>query len=70
MRKIRTALLCGLGLSLVIKTLQYLFGTGVSELDDLTLNTLRVWIGAVTVQRYRNDVDKRISLYSFFIGIG
>lgn len=46
-RKIRTALLCGLGLSLVIETLQYIFGTGVSELDDLTLNTLRVWIGAV-----------------------
>lgn len=47
MRKIRTALLCGLGLSLVIEILQYLFGTGVSGLDDLTLNTLGVWIGAV-----------------------
>lgn len=28
-------------------------GKGVSELDDLALNTLGVWIGAVAVQRYR-----------------
>lgn len=28
-------------------------GKGVSELDDLALNTLGVWIGEVAVQRYR-----------------
>lgn len=50
--KIRAVLLCGVGLSLVIETLQYIFGIGVSELDDLAFNTLGVWIGAVTVQRY------------------
>lgn len=40
------AALCGLMLSLVIETLQYLFGTGISELDDLLLNTLGTWLGA------------------------
>lgn len=31
--------------SLLIETLQYVFGTGFSELDDLVLNTLGAWIG-------------------------
>lgn len=52
--RIRTAALCGLGLSLMIETMQYLFGTGVTELDDLVLNTLGTWIGAAGVWLYRN----------------
>ena len=36
--------------SLLIETLQYVFGTGFSELDDLVLNTLGAWIGGVLVK--------------------
>lgn len=32
--------------SLMIETLQYVFGTGYSELDDLILNTLGAGLGA------------------------
>jgi len=38
-------LLSGLFLSLVIEFLQYAFGTGISEADDLILNTLGALIG-------------------------
>lgn len=36
--------------SLLIETLQYVFGTGFSELDDLVLNTLGAWIGGSLVK--------------------
>lgn len=39
--------LSGLLLSFLIEFLQYVFGTGVSELDDLILNSLGAWIGAL-----------------------
>lgn len=39
--------LAGLLFSFIIEFLQYVFGTGVSELDDLILNSLGAWIGAV-----------------------
>lgn len=35
--------------SLMIECLQYAFGTGYSELDDLILNTLGAWLGAAAV---------------------
>lgn len=38
--------LAGLMLSMIIECLQYLFGTGISELDDLILNSLGTWCGA------------------------
>ncbi|MCD8340730.1 MAG: VanZ family protein [Clostridiales bacterium] len=38
--------LAGFGLSLAIEAGQYLFGTGVSDLADLILNTLGVFLGA------------------------
>lgn len=41
--------LYGFLFSLLIETLQYVFGTGFSELDDLVLNTLGAWIGGVIV---------------------
>ncbi len=43
----------GLLFSLMIETLQYVFGTGVSELDDLVLNTLGCVCGAVFVRILR-----------------
>lgn len=36
---------CGLLLSLLIETLQFLLGTGVSDLDDLILNTVGSMLG-------------------------
>ena len=38
--KLWQAALAGLGLSLVVETMQFVLGSGVSELDDLILNTL------------------------------
>jgi len=43
------AALYGFCFSLVIETLQYVFGTGFSELDDLILNTFGAWAGAALV---------------------
>ena len=37
--------LAGLGLSLLVETAQFLLGSGVSELDDLILNTAGAMLG-------------------------
>lgn len=50
----RTAL-AGLAFSFSIEFFQYLFGTGVSELDDLILNTLGVWVGAVIARCFKKE---------------
>ncbi len=44
--KLKTIAVMGLFFSLFIETMQYVLGTGVSELDDLILNTLGTVIGA------------------------
>lgn len=41
----KSTLLCGLGLSLYIEVSQFIFGTGVSEVEDLILNTAGTGIG-------------------------
>lgn len=49
--------LCGMLFSFCIETMQYVFGTGVTELDDLILNTFGAFLGAVSVklfQKFRN----------------
>lgn len=43
--KLWQAALAGLGLSLLVETLQFVLGSGVSELDDLILNTLGAALG-------------------------
>lgn len=43
-------LLWGFLLSFFIESMQFIFGTGVSELDDLILNTLGVWIGVIIMK--------------------
>lgn len=53
-----TAVLCGLFLSLLIETMQFIFGTGVSELDDLILNSLGTWAGAAAVQMWKHLCKK------------
>lgn len=44
--KFRTIAVIGLLFSFFIETMQYILGTGVSELDDLILNTFGAIIGA------------------------
>ena len=41
------AAISGLLLSLCIEIMQYMFGTGISELDDLILNTFGAVLGAL-----------------------
>ncbi len=43
----KSTILWGLGLSLYIEMSQFLFGTGVSEVEDLILNTAGTGIGYV-----------------------
>jgi len=45
--------LCGVGLSLLIESLQYILGCGVTETDDLLLNTCGAAIGALLYSVYR-----------------
>lgn len=47
-RSLPQALLLGLAFSLVIEILQFIFATGISELDDLILNTAGAGLGALT----------------------
>lgn len=49
-RKLLHIAIDGFLFSLLIETLQYVFGTGFSELDDLVLNTLGAWIGGGLVK--------------------
>lgn len=48
-RGILRAAVLGLALSFVIEAMQYLFGTGISELDDLVLNIAGAVLGALSV---------------------
>lgn len=45
--KVWLMVLIGLLFSLLIETLQYIFGTGISEIDDLILNSFGTWIGVL-----------------------
>lgn len=58
LKSILTVTLCGLLFSLCIETMQYVFGTGISELDDLILNTFGAWIGAVGVKLFQSKKNK------------
>lgn len=49
-KKLMRTALYGFLFSLLIETLQYVFGTGFSELDDMVLNTLGAWIGGAAVR--------------------
>ena len=51
-KKIGTIVLLGFFLSLTIESLQYVFGTGYSELDDLILNTVGAWLGALLCKKF------------------
>lgn len=52
-KRLLTAALYGFLFSLLIESLQYLFGTGTSEVDDLVLNTFGAWSGAAFINLAR-----------------
>ena len=58
MRPVRL-LLAGLGLSLLIETMQFVLGTGFSELDDLVLNTLGTGLGGWAAALWRRMARRR-----------
>ena len=43
--------LLGFGCSVLIELLQFCFGMGVTELDDVILNTVGVWIGCIIAKK-------------------
>lgn len=49
--------------SLMIETLQYVFGTGFSELDDLVLNSLGAGLGAILVRSVQRTSEKKKMLH-------
>lgn len=56
-RKLLHIVIYGFLFSLLIETLQYVFGTGFSELDDLVLNTFGAWIGGVFVKAAKRTIQ-------------
>lgn len=51
-KNILTVTFCGMLFSICIETMQFIFGTGVTELDDVVLNTFGAFIGAVCVKLF------------------
>lgn len=58
-KSIWTVIISGFLFSFVIESLQYVFGTGYSELDDLILNTSGAFAGAVFVKLGRSFLKSR-----------
>ncbi|MBQ4563351.1 MAG: VanZ family protein [Lachnospiraceae bacterium] len=53
----------GLSLSFVIELSQFVFGVGVTELDDLVLNTAGTLIGAIFMRVWQRIAAKRLSAH-------
>ncbi|MBD5500926.1 MAG: VanZ family protein [Lachnospiraceae bacterium] len=52
--KLKGIIMMGFCFSLFIEVMQYVLGTGISELDDLILNTAGAAIGAWIIKNKRN----------------
>jgi len=67
------AVLSGAMLSFFVETMQYIFGTGISELDDLVLNTAGSLCGALSMlplcSHLRHCFFFRHGVKSFYINI-
>lgn len=50
LRDIRRTALLGFGISLTIEVLQYIFALGISDTDDLLLNTAGTVVGAIVAR--------------------
>ena len=60
-RTVWRAALIGLLLSVAIEVSQYIFGVGVTEVDDLVLNTAGTLIGAILMRMKQKIVKERKS---------
>lgn len=49
-QKVSHAVICGFLFSMLIEIMQYVLGTGITELDDLILNTFGSFLGAAAGQ--------------------
>ena len=58
--KKRSAVLIGLGVSLAVEALQWIFGLGSTEIDDVIFNGIGVYTGATAVEMIRNRKQIRI----------
>ncbi len=58
-KKILPTVILGFLLSFFIESMQYIWGVGVSELDDLILNTLGALIGAAAVKMMEKIKEKK-----------
>ena len=58
-KKIVSSVIFGFLLSFFIESMQYVWGVGISEIDDLILNTLGALIGAVAVRMIENKFVKK-----------
>lgn len=56
--KLVPAVMYGFSLSLFVECMQYVWGVGVSELDDLILNTVGVLIGALSVKVWMRGIKQ------------
>ncbi len=62
--RLRQAALAGFGLSLLVETLQFVLGSGVSELDDLILNSLGAVLGYGAACLFRHSERSKESASS------
>lgn len=63
-KRVCHAVMLSLLFSLIIECLQYAFGTGISEIDDLILNSMGGWLGAcifyrITPKEIKNNDDNK-----------
>ncbi|MCM1064765.1 MAG: VanZ family protein [Eubacterium sp.] len=57
-RGVLRAAVFGFALSLLIEAMQYVFGTGISELDDLILNTAGAALGALLYMERKQNCGR------------
>ena len=58
-KKIITTVIFGFLLSLFIESMQYVWSVGISEIDDLILNTLGAFLGVVAVKVLKSYCSDR-----------
>ncbi len=66
--RLQRAVLMGFLLSLSIETAQFILGSGISDLDDLILNTLGALLGYLGTSLFLDRFSKRTSKDTSFNG--
>lgn len=65
LRNVRQVVAVGFGLSLAIEVLQYVFSLGITDTDDLMLNTLGALVGALVARWIPGERFWRYSCVAF-----